>query len=253
MPSHSMRHRLPGTSATPPEPRRGDDSRPRSMASPRLGRRRRRGQALVEFALVIPIFLVAFMGVIEFGFLLNGQLSINYATRDAALIAAEAGNAAGTDQNGNDVGGDCVILQKIEQDVTAPANPANITQVQIFWTDAYGNFLDTSGNVTTAGSGTQAVNTYARTGSTTCTFADATTLTVPYTLLGAPRYPGSARCNDIKGSQALCLAGHPGLDTIAVQVTYHDTWRTPLHNFIGLLGDGWTLTQSNEMRMEPVL
>ena len=52
------------------------------------------GQSLVEFALVIPIFLVLLMAVIEFAFLMNGQLSINYATRDAALIAAEAGNAS---------------------------------------------------------------------------------------------------------------------------------------------------------------
>jgi hypothetical protein len=146
-----------------------------------------------------------------------------------------------------------VILQKVEQDVTAPANPANISQVQIYLTDAFRHFLDTSGNVTTQGSATQAVNVYTRTGSTTCTFADGSQVTVPYTLQGTANYPGTARCNDIKGSQALCLAGHPGLDTIAAQVTYQDTWRTPLHNFIGLLGSGWTLTQSNEMRMGPVL
>jgi Flp pilus assembly protein TadG len=52
--------------------------------------------------MVIPIFLLGFMALLEFGFLLNGQLSINYATRDAAPIAAEAGNAVGTDRNGND-------------------------------------------------------------------------------------------------------------------------------------------------------
>ena len=67
---------------------------------PRRERRDRRasqaGQSLVEFSLVIPLFLVVLMGVIEFLFLMNGQLSINYATRDAALIAAEAGNAGRT-------------------------------------------------------------------------------------------------------------------------------------------------------------
>jgi Flp pilus assembly protein TadG len=203
-----------------------------------------RGQSMVEFALVIPIFLILLMAVIEFSFLMNGQLSINFATRDAALVAAEAGNA---------VGADCVILQKVEQDVTAPANPANISQVQIFWTNANGQPLDTSGNVTTFGSGTQAADTYTRTGPTTCTFADGTTLTVPYKLSGTATYPDSARCNDIQGTTEGCQAGHPGLDEIGVQVTYSDTWRTPLHNLIGLLGNGWTLAQSNEMRMEPVL
>jgi Flp pilus assembly protein TadG len=204
---------------------------------------RETGQSLVEFALVFPIFLVMLLAIIEFAFLMNGQLSINYATRDAALVAAEAGNG---------LGADCVILQKVEQDVTAPANPANISQVQIFWTNANGQPLDTSGNVTTFGSGSQAADTYNRASSTTCTFADGTTLTVPYSLQGTANYPDSARCNGILGAP-YCAAGHPGLDTIGVQVTYNDTWRTPLHNLIGLLGNGWTLTQSNEMRMEPVL
>ena len=202
------------------------------------------GQSLVEFSLVIPLFLVILMAVIEFAFLLNGQLSINFATRDAALIAAEAGNA---------VGADCVVLQKVEQDVSAPANRANISQVQIFWTNADGQPLDTSGNITTFGSATQAADTYTRLGSTTCTFADGTTLTVPYSPVGTASYPDSARCSDILGTKEGCQAGHPGIDTIGVQVTYFDTWKTPLHNLIGLLGSGWTLTESNQMRMEPVL
>jgi Flp pilus assembly protein TadG len=212
-------------------------NRPRSGSSSR-------GQSLVEFALVIPIFLVILMGVVEFAFVMNGQLSINFATRDAALIAAEAGNATGAD---------CVVLQKVEQDVTAPANRANISQVQIFWTDANGQALDASGNVTTFGSGSQAADTYTRTGTTTCTFADGTTLTVPYSLSGTANYPTSARCSDVLGTTEGCLAGHPGIDTIGVQVTYFDSWRTPLHNLLGLMGTGWTLTESNQMRMEPVL
>jgi Flp pilus assembly protein TadG len=204
---------------------------------------RGRGQGLVEFALVLPIFLVLLTGLIEYAFLMNGQLSINYATRDAALIAAEAGNS---------VGADCVILQKIQDDVTAPAYKSNITQIQIYWTNAKGQPLDTSGSVTTAGSPTQAVNVYVP-GSTTCTFADGTQATVPYSLQGSAGYPEAARCTALLGTAAGCLAGHPGLDTIGVQATYHDAWRTPLHNLLKLMGDGWTVTQSNQMGIEPVL
>lgn len=205
---------------------------------------RSRGQSLVEFSLVFPIFLVIFLAVIEFGFVLNAQLSINFATRDAALIAAEAGNA---------VGGDCVILAKVDQDVTAPANVSQIQTVKIFWTNAAGDPLDTSGNVTTFGAASQAVNSYTRGGSKTCTFADGSTQTVSYTLQGTARYPEVNRCNDLQGVNAGCQTGHVSLDTVAVQVTYLDTWRTPLHNLIGPLGSGWTLGQTNEMRMEPVL
>jgi Flp pilus assembly protein TadG len=200
------------------------------------------GQSLVEFALVAPIFLLLMMGLIEFAFLMNGLLSINYASRDAALVGAEAGNAAGAD---------CQILRKVELDVSAPASAANITEVQIYRTNSSGQLLDVDGNVT-SGPG-QAVDTYSRTGATTCTLADGTSQTVPYTLVGTPTYPDAARCNDIEGTAEGCQAGHPGLDTIGVSITYHDTWRTPLHALLGLLGGGWTVTQSNPMRLEPVL
>lgn len=203
-----------------------------------------RGQALVEFSLVFPVFLVVFLAVLEFGFVLNAQLSINFATRDAALIAAEAGNA---------IGADCVILAKVDQDVTAPANVKQIQTVKIFWTNSVGDPLDTSGNVTTFGAASQAVNSYTRGGSTTCTFVDGSTQTVSYTLQGTAGYPEISRCNDLQGASAGCQSGHVSLDTVAVQVTYLDTWRTPLHNLIGPLGNGWTLGQTNEMRMEPVL
>jgi len=207
-----------------------------------VGQPASRGQSLVEFALVVPIFLLLLMGLIEFAFLMNGLLSINYASRDAALIGAEAGNG---------VGADCQILSKVELDVTAPASTSNISQVQIYRTNSSGQLLDTNGNVT--GGPGEAVDTYDRTGSTTCILADGSSETVPYSLIGTASYPDAARCNDIGGTAEGCQAGHPGLDTIAVAITYHDTWRTPLHAFLGLLGNGWTVTSSNPMRLEPVL
>ena len=69
-------------------------------------RRARRGQTLVEFALVFPIFITMLFGLIEFGFVFNAVLAVNYAARDGALAAAEAGDAAGAD---------CVILDWVDQ------------------------------------------------------------------------------------------------------------------------------------------
>ena len=80
-----------------------------------------RGQSLVEFALVFPIFLTMVMGLFEFAFVFNALLSIGHATRDAALVAAEAGNAARRD---------CAILQQVEDDVTAPADAPRIAEVR---------------------------------------------------------------------------------------------------------------------------
>ena len=52
-----------------------------------------------------------FLGIIEFAFAFNAILAVNFASRNAALYAAEAGTNAG---------GDCVILNSIEDDISAP-------------------------------------------------------------------------------------------------------------------------------------
>ena len=197
------------------------------------------GQSLVEFALVLPLLLVLVVGVLEFGFLLNANLSISYATRDAALVAAEAGDNSGAD---------CLILKKIEDDITPPADDAAIQGVQIYWSDQNGNVL--SG----------AINSYTRSGSTTCN-VNGTNVTVPYSASGPLLYPAADRCNVILGTG--CASGHTGLDTIGVKLTYQYGWHTPLRCLVSFLGKGnggcwsniagWTLVSSNAMRMEPVL
>jgi len=200
-----------------------------------LGRRsgRSEGQALVEFALVVPLFFVLFTAIIEFGFLFNATLATSYGTRDASLIAAEAGDVAG---------GDCVILQKVEQDMGAPADANSITQVEIYWAN------DTTG-VQIAG----AVNTYTRTGSTTCSVNGAN-VTVPYTISGAQGYIADDRCNILAGC-GVDSAGrtHDSVDTIGVAVTYNYKFHTPLKSLLGWTGGGINFTRSNAMRMEPVL
>jgi Flp pilus assembly protein TadG len=193
----------------------------------RRRRTRTGGQTLVEFALVFPIFFVLLMGMLEFGLVFNALLSINFASRDASLIAAEAGNA---------VGSDCVILDKVERSIGAPASNKRITQVRVYKADKNGNQVGS------------AVNVYDRTGSKTCTLPDSTTLTVPYTMSGSAGYPETARCN-VQGG----CGGSGGVDTIGIRITYSYTPFTPLGSFIGMGSTTYTLVESNAMRMEPVL
>lgn len=47
-------------------------------------RRRRRGQALVEFALVFPIFMLVLAGILDFGFMLYSRMSVINAAREGA-------------------------------------------------------------------------------------------------------------------------------------------------------------------------
>jgi Flp pilus assembly protein TadG len=191
-----------------------------------------RGQALVEFALVVPLFLVLTLAIVEFAFVFNAVLATNFASRAATLIAAEGGNGVGTD---------CVILQNVEQEVGAPANRERIVSVQVYRSDTNGLQIGS------------AVTTYARGGSRTCTFADGSTVTVPYARVGSDGYPEADRCNVLLGCPAGPSGTHPGLDTIGVRIQYSHQWKTPLHNFLPGSGSGYVFERSNAMRMEPVL
>lgn len=52
-----------------------------------------KGQALVEFALVLPILLGLIMGMIEFGWILNGKLTLTNAAREGARAAVASEDA----------------------------------------------------------------------------------------------------------------------------------------------------------------
>jgi Flp pilus assembly protein TadG len=186
-------------------------------------RQRSRGQTLVEFAVVFPLFWLVLVGLIEFSFAFQSVLSVSFASRNAAVIAAEAG-ASPT--------GDCSILHSIENDVGAPSSVRQIQTVDIYWTDSNG--------AVKAG----ATTTYTRsTSSTIACKVDNVAFTVPYvqTIDG---YPMISRCATRSG-----CAGHVGVDTVGVRVTYTYIYHTPYGALMG--GSGWTMTRASEMRMEP--
>ncbi len=54
-------------------------------------RRRSRGQAMVEFALVAPVFFLMFFGLIEFALINSSITSFNFAAKDAARIGSLLG------------------------------------------------------------------------------------------------------------------------------------------------------------------
>lgn len=61
-----------------------------------MRRRRSRGQALVEFSLVLPVFLVMLMGVIDVGRAIWAQNSLAAAAREGARFAIVHGGSATT-------------------------------------------------------------------------------------------------------------------------------------------------------------
>ena len=50
-------------------------------------RKKESGQAVVEFAIVLPLFLLLVMGIIDFGWLFYNYISVENAARNAARIA----------------------------------------------------------------------------------------------------------------------------------------------------------------------
>src|SRR5256886_10529607 len=119
-----------------------------------------RGQALVEFALLLPLLLLLIVGIIEFSFVWNSRNTVLFASRDGSMLAAEGGSLLGTD---------CLVLDRIERDIVSPASAIKLQQVEIYWADKNGGQIGSNHNV------------YKRGGSPTCEF-NGTIITVPYTL-----------------------------------------------------------------------
>lgn len=48
----------------------------------------KKGQSIVEMALILPIIMLLFMGIVDFGRIMNSQIQISSASRSGARIAA---------------------------------------------------------------------------------------------------------------------------------------------------------------------
>jgi len=192
--------------------------------APMLFRRREeRGQALVEFALLLPVVLLLIVGAVEFSFVWNSRNTVLFASRDGSMLAAEGGSLPGTD---------CLVLNRIERDIVSPARAIRVQDVAIYWADRNGGQIGPYMNV------------YDRSGATTCDLGGST-FTVPYTLTTAG-YPESNRCDVLAG----CGGQHTGVDTIGVRITYEHQWLT---SFARLTGSGVTFAETTATRAEPQL
>lgn len=113
------------------------------------GRRaRRRGQGLVEMALIAPLMLVLAMGTLEVGLLLASHYNMLYATREAARIGAFA-RCSVDPVTGS--GPDDSILRRLGAALKGKIEPENIGRVEIYKTDdtTEGNVLGGALNIYT--------------------------------------------------------------------------------------------------------
>lgn len=88
--------------------------------APRRTTERRRGQSLVEFTLVLPVFLLLILAMIDFGFAFYSNLTIAYATREGARVGSALVNGGGalgcgTGQSPNAATVDTYVMAAVER------------------------------------------------------------------------------------------------------------------------------------------
>jgi hypothetical protein len=149
---------------------------------------------------------------------------------------------------GDQFGADCLILREIEEDIYAPNDAAKVREVLIERKRSAGNLTLARQTWTRLPNG---VTQRCYTSPDSLAWLD-----LPYALVpntdGQPAYPESDRCNRLNG----CPPDPTTVHNVGVSVVYRHLWATPLNAAFDVFGGGntgWTITQTNVFRIEPVL
>ena len=188
---------------------------------------RARGQSLVEFAVLVPLFMLILIGMLEFGLMFNHNLTLQYATREGARVGAALANGLNsssqqvvfcpTPAGANDP--DCYVVaavQRILQSNGSPIKMSDIGQIRIYSADASGNQLGSQVDVWTYSPGAGPV-------------VDGANLN--FVRSGSNGWPASSRDN----------GANP--DSIGVSISYTYRYTTPLASVMGFFGGPAASTQ----------
>jgi hypothetical protein len=74
---------------------------------------RERGQALIEFAFVVPIFLVLLLGIVDFGWALRSWITVTNSAREAARLGAVGATCDDIKQRAVDTSADLLTLSDV--------------------------------------------------------------------------------------------------------------------------------------------
>jgi hypothetical protein len=107
-----------------------------------LNGRTDRGNTAVEFALTLPIFIILFIGIIEFGWYFFVQHTLEYATREGMRFALVGRTL--NDPNGNPMTRKASIIQTIKDNTMLPVI-RNGVEVFIYEVYESSSYVDPSG------------------------------------------------------------------------------------------------------------
>jgi hypothetical protein len=107
------------------------------------------GQALVEFVVILPVFVILLMGMLEFGAAYDHRTAMAYAVREGARVGASLGNGGSNPSNV-----DPTIIAAVQRGLTSPILIENVTEITVFKADSAGkpvtgkvNKYDRDGNL----------------------------------------------------------------------------------------------------------
>jgi Flp pilus assembly protein TadG len=99
-----------------------------------------KGTSMVEFAIVLPLFLLLILGIIDFGRFFFIQHSLQFATREGTRLALVGKTVK--DQAGNPMSREASIVQTIQTNASVALDPSqlsiNIFPVQSDYSDPQG-------------------------------------------------------------------------------------------------------------------
>lgn len=198
-----------------------------------------RGQSLVEFSLVVPLFLLILVGMMEFGFIFTHDLTLEYATREGARAGAALANGGGTlgcgsGQSPNWQSVDPLVIAAVERVLQSPGSQVVVARVS--------RIVIYKANPTTGANdqGRQDVWSYSagagpvpQGSSEHLNFVDAS-------YPNGDSWPACSRSN-----------AAPSIDSIGVSLTYTYDFVTPLASILGFFGGGTpTLTMTDKTVMD---
>ena len=116
----------------------------------RAEREARAGQGLVEFTMVMPVFLLLLSGMLEFGFAFSDRLTLGNGTREGARIGAALATGSSSPCTGDPAGVDRTIIasvQNILRSGGSDVNLSHINNIRIFKASSTGGQMAGSVNV----------------------------------------------------------------------------------------------------------
>jgi hypothetical protein len=202
-----------------------------------------RGQALYEFAILLPVFLLLLLGMLEFGSMFLQNQTLQYATREGARAGAAMANGSLTDRacvsGGGSVGATNVdplvmdAVQRVLKSSGSQVDLSRVTNIVIFRADpTTGQDTGNHNTWTWVGSGLGA--------SVQC---QSPAVNLDFSPNGTVGWPAANRVNGAVP------------DSIGVSITYQYQFRTPLGGILGFFGgNSWsslTMTDRTVMALEP--